>query len=320
MSVLVPMAPINFKVTTMMKKILWQLCVLCVLGVSSTSALADIRVFTCEPELEALVKTLGGDKVTVSVATHAKQDVHHIQARPSLINKVRRADMVVCTGASLEVGWLPVLLKKGANPAVQKAPGLFMAAEHVDLLGQVEVVDRSKGDVHPEGNPHAFQDPNRLLLIAEALAERLAVLDSDNKAYYVNRFADFKGRWLAAIAEWEKKAAPLKGKGVVVHHKSWGYFLNWLGMNMVASIEPLPGIPPTTSHLSKLVKKMESEPAYAIVRAPYTDKKGSLWLSKRTNICVVELAYTVGGSKQALDLFGLFDSMIDQLLEAKDCQ
>ena len=304
----------------MMKKTLLRLCLVCTFGVASSIVLADMRVFTCEPELEALVKELGGDKVSVSVATHAKQDVHHIQARPSLINKVRRADMVVCTGASLEVGWLPVLLKKGANPTVQKKPGLFMAAEQVDLLGEVDVVDRSQGDVHPEGNPHAFQDPNRLLLIAEALAERLAVLDSDNNAYYVNRFADFKERWLIAIAEWEKKAAPLKGEGVVVHHKSWEYFLNWLGVNMVASIEPLPGIPPTTRHLSKLVKQMKAEPAYAIVRAPYADKKGSLWLSKRTNICAVELAYTVGGSKQASDLFRLFDSMIDQLLGAKNCQ
>ena len=290
------------------------------LGVLPLTALADLRVFTCEPELEALVKELGGEKVSVSVATHAKQDVHHIQARPSLINKVRRADMVVCTGASLEIGWLPVLLKKGANPKVQVEPGLFMAAEQVELLGAGAVADRSQGDVHPEGNPHAFQDPYRMLSIAEKLAERLALVDADNKAYYLERLSDFKGRWLAAIATWEAKALPLKGQSVVVHHKSWEYFLNWLKIDIAASIEPLPGIPPTTSHLSQLVTQMKATPAYAIIRAPSTTKKGSTWLAKKTGVCAIELAYTVGGSKRASDLFTLFDSMIDQLLGAKQCK
>ena len=297
-----------------------RLCLIFGLGALSSPALADLRVFTCEPELEALVKELGGEKVSVSVATHAKQDVHYIQARPSLINKVRRADMVVCTGASLEVGWLPVLLKKGANPKVQAKPGLFMAAEQVSLLGEGGVADRSQGDVHPEGNPHAFQDPYRMLMIAQKLAERLSDLDSDNKGYYVERFSDFKRRWLEAVATWEAKALPLKGQSVVVHHKSWEYFLNWLEIDIAAAIEPLPGIPPTTSHLSKLVTQMESKPAYAIVRAPFTSKKGSTWLAKKTGICAIELAYTVGGSERASDLFTLFESMIDQLLGAKQCK
>ncbi len=304
----------------MINRILLKLCFVCGLGVLSSSALADMQIFACEPELEALAKELGGDRVSVSVATHAKQDVHYIQARPSLINKVRRADMVVCTGASLEIGWLPVLLKKGANPKVQGEPGLFMAAEQVELIGAGSVADRSQGDVHPEGNPHAFQDPYRMLSIAQKLADRLGVLDSDNKAYYLERFSDFKGRWLKAITNWETKAAPLKGQAVVVHHKSWEYFFNWLGIDMVASIEPLPGIPPTSSHLSQLVTQMESKPAYAIVRAPFTNKKGSVWLAKRTGICEVELAYTVGGSQQTTDLFTLFDSMIDQLLGAEQCK
>lgn len=303
----------------MIKRMLLRLCFVCGLVGLSQPVFADMQVFTCEPELEALVKTLGGEKVSVSVATNAKQDVHYIQARPSLINKVRRADMVVCTGASLEVGWLPVLLKKGANPKVMDKPGLFMAAEQVTLLGAGAVADRSQGDVHPEGNPHAFQDPYRLLTIAEKLSERLALLDKENEAYYLERFSDFKKRWLAAIDKWEAKAAPLKGLAVVVHHKSWEYFLNWLGVTIAEAIEPLPGIPPSSSHLSKLVTQMESKPAYAIVRSPFTDKKGSLWLAKRTGICAVELAYTVGGNKQASDLFTLFDSMIDQLLEVKQC-
>ena len=297
-----------------------RLCFVFGLCVLSSSALAEMRIFACEPELEALVKALGGEKVSVSVATHAKQDVHHIQARPSLINKVRRADMVVCTGASLEVGWLPVLLKKGANPDVLEKPGLFMAAEQVELLDEGGIADRSQGDVHPEGNPHAFQDPYRLLLIAEKLAERLAVLDSDNKTYYLGRFSEFKGRWLTAIANWEAKAVSLKGQSVVVHHKSWEYFLNWLGIGMAASIEPFPGIPPSTRHLSKLVTQMESKPAYAIVRAPFSSKSGSEWLAKKTGICAIELSYTVGGSERASDLFTLFDSMIDQLLGAKQCK
>ncbi|MBV1882008.1 MAG: zinc ABC transporter substrate-binding protein [Pseudomonadales bacterium] len=282
-------------------------------------SLAELQVFACEPELESLVQELGGELVTTYVATHAKQDVHHIQARPSLINRVRRADLVLCTGASLEVGWLPVLLQKGANPKVQKEPGLFLAANQVERLDVGQKADRSQGDVHPEGNPHVMLDPRKVLPIAELLTQRLGLLDPRHQETYQANFERFKQRWLNAITRWNELAKPLRGKPVVVHHQSWVYLLNWLGMELVATLEPLPGIPPSTSHLSKLIKQMAQAPAYTIIRSPFADKKGSQWLSKKTGICAIELPFTVGGNSDANDLFGLFDSTIALLINAKSC-
>ncbi len=283
-------------------------------------AVAELQVFTCEPELESLAQTLGGDLVETYSATHAKQDVHHIQARPSLINRVRRADLVLCTGASLEIGWLPVLLQKGANPKVQKEPGLFYAADYAEKLNAGQKADRSQGDIHPEGNPHILLDPRNVLLVADQLTKRFQLLDPSNATTYQRNLDVFTQRWRSAISRWTADAASLKGKSVVAHHKSWLYLLNWLGMNLVATLEPLPGIPPSTRHLSGLLKQMNQAPAYAIIRSPSADKKGSQWLAKKTQICAIELPFTVGGNKAATDLFHLFDSTIELLINADDCK
>jgi len=278
---------------------------------------ADLEIFACEPEWEALAQELGGDKIEVSSATNALQDPHYIQARPSLISKVRRAELLVCSGAQLEIGWLPMLLKKGNNPKVQPgSDGFLEASQYVKKLDIAESVDRSQGDVHPQGNPHIQTDPRNILLVAEVLSKRLAELDPPNAALYEQRMADFRQRWTAAVAGWDKRAAPLKGKRVIAHHKSWVYLENWLGLDEVATLEPLPGIPPTASHLSGLLKQFGDKGADFIIRAPYQSDKPSEWLSERTGIPAVMLPSTVGGSDQASDLFKWFDDIIDRLLGA----
>lgn len=278
---------------------------------------ADLRIFACEPEWEALARELGGEKVDVSSATNALQDPHYIQARPSLISKVRRADLLICSGAQLEIGWLPMLLKKGNNPKVMPgSEGFLEASQFVKRLDVAESVDRSQGDVHPQGNPHIQTDPRNMLLVAEALSKRLAELDPANADSYQNRMADFRERWTAAIAEWDKRAAVLRGKRVIAHHKSWVYLENWLGLVEVATLEPLPGIPPTASHLSNLVQQFGHKGADFIIRAPYQSDKPSEWLSERTGIPAVMLPSTVGGSEQATDLFSWFDDIINRLLTA----
>jgi len=278
-------------------------------------AQAKLHVFACEPEWGSLVHELAGDKVDVDVGTSALQDVHVVEAKPSLIAKVRAADLVVCTGAELEVGWLPMLVQQSGNPKVAAgAPGSFMAAQQVKLLEKPTALDRAAGDVHPDGNPHINLDPRRLLIVARRLDDRLMQLDPSNAAVYKQRGADFEKRWLAAMSKWSTEAAPLRGRKVVVHHISWIYLWDWLGIQQIGALEPKPGVPPTSGHLASLIDTTKSNNTLAIVRAAYQDPKPADWLAERTGVPAVTLPYTVGGDAQSKDLFGMFDSTISKLL------
>jgi zinc/manganese transport system substrate-binding protein len=275
-----------------------------------------LDVFACEPEWGSLLHELAGDAIQVDVGTSALQDVHVIEAKPSLIAKVRRADLVVCTGAELEIGWLPQLIRQAGNPKVASGPGYFLASEQITTLEKPTKLDRSEGDIHPGGNPHFQLDPYRILAIARTLDARLAELDPGHAGVFQQRLADFTTRWQAAIKTWEAKAAPLKGRKVVVHHWSWIYLLTWLGMEQIGALEPKPGVPPTSSHLASLVDLTKSSHTLAILRAAYQDPKPGDWLAEQTGVPAVTLPFTVGGDDKARDLFGLFDSTIDKLLAA----
>lgn len=291
--------------------------VLITLCLAPLFARAELDVFTCEPEWAALAKEIGGDLVDAESATTALQDPHYIQARPSLIADVRNADLLVCSGAQLEIGWLPVLLRKSNNPDVMPGnPGYFEASLFVQRLGETSGVDRAQGDIHPQGNPHVQTNPHNVSLIARALSERMAELDPENADAYRRGFEDFKTRFDAAIAGWEQRAAPLEGLRVITHHKSWIYLEDWLGLEEVANLEPVPGLPPTAGHLSTLVSRFGNSGADVIIRAPYQDDRASEWLMQRTGIPAVVLPLTVGGTEEATDLFALYDDIIDRLLEA----
>lgn len=278
---------------------------------------AGLRIFACEPEWAALLDELAGDAVAVDVAITAMQDVHVIEAKPSLIAKMRRADLLVCTGAELEIGWLPQLIRQSGNNRVTAGAGSFFAAAQVTTLERPAVLDRAAGDVHPDGNPHVQMDPRRLLVIAQRLGARLAELDPGNAALYRQRLADFQTRWLAALARWQQQAEPLRGRNVVVHHISWVYLWDWLGVNQVGALEPRPGVPPTSGQLAALIDATRSNNTLAIVHAAYQDGKPAQWLSGRTGVPVVTLPFTVGGDAQSVDLFTLFDSTIEKLLKAQ---
>ncbi|MGH8194527.1 MAG: metal ABC transporter substrate-binding protein [Woeseiaceae bacterium] len=292
----------------------YTLLVLCSVPLVSR---ADLEVFACEPEWTALAVEIGGDLVEADSATTALQDPHYIQARPSLIARVRNADLLICSGAQLEIGWLPVLLQKANNRDVMPGnPGYFEASLYVQRLGETSSVDRAQGDIHPQGNPHVQTSPHNVSLIAKALSERMAELDPDNAATYQGGYQDFDARFDKAIAEWEARAAPLKGKRVITHHKSWIYLERWLGLKEVANLEPIPGLPPTAGHLSNLVSRFGEGGADVIIRAPYQDERASGWLKDRTGIPAVLLPLTVGGTEEATDLFTLYDDIINRLLEA----
>jgi zinc/manganese transport system substrate-binding protein len=279
-------------------------------------AFATLNVFATVPEWGALVAELGGDKVKIYVATNALQDPHHVEAKPSLIARARSADLVVATGAELEIGWLPLVTQQAGNPAIQPGkPGYFEAAPFVTLLDKPTRLDRAEGDVHPGGDPHIQTDPRNIARVAGPLAQRLAEIDPENAAYYQARYKAFAERWTAAIANWEKQAAPLRGTPVVVQHKAFTYLIAWIGLKEVAALEPKPGVEPTTAHLSEVLATLQKQPAKMVLRAAYQSDRASQWIAERTKIAVVTLPFTVGGDDAAKDLFGLFDDTIARLIK-----
>ena len=285
------------------------------LCLAAPPALAALNVFACEPEWGALAKELVGDKGSVYVATTALQDPHRVEARPSLIARARSADLLVCTGAELEIGWLPLVQSQSGNSRIQQGqPGNFEAARQLALIEVPQRVDRSMGDVHASGNPHVHLDPRNIAKVASALAERMAQIDRAEAAHYQSRAKDFLSRWAQASARWEKDGAPLKGLSVVVYHRDLSYLLGWLGMREAGSLEPKPGIPPSTAHLTELVARLAKEPPKAIIRSAYNDPRPAEWLSERTKVAIVLIPYTVGGTDKAKDLFGLYDETITRLL------
>ena len=280
-------------------------------------AQAALRVFACEPEWAALAQELGGELVEATSATNALQDPHQIQAKPSLIARVRNADLVVCTGAELEIGWLPPLLQQSGNAKVQPGqPGNLAAADFVRKLELPTQLDRSQGDVHAAGNPHIQTDPRNIAAVATALSARLQQIDAPHAAQYAKRQADFTQRWQQAMAQWSTRAAPLKGVAVVSQHKGFVYLYDWLGLKEVAVLEPKPGVEPTVSHLQGVLAMLKAQPARMVIFAAYQDPRASEWLSKNAGIPVVKLPFTVGGSDGAKDLFGLFDDTLARLTAA----
>ena len=278
---------------------------------------AAVRVLATTADWGALTKELGGDRVDVYTATTAMQDVHRVEAKPSLVARARTADLLVSNGAELEVGWLPVLLQESGNPKIQRgAPGYFEATSAITLIEVPMKLDRAMGDIHPYGNPHIQLDPRNVAAVAKALTAKLSAVDPAGADYYASRGADFGKRWNEAIARWQARAAPLKDVPLVIMHRDQAYLCRWLGLRELAAIEPKPGVPPSAGYLGQLVTKLAATPPKMILINAYNDPKAAKWLAERVHAPVVVLPYSVGGSPVAKDLFGLFDDTIDKLLGA----
>ena len=283
---------------------------------ASFSAAAALQVFACEPEWAALASEIAGDKVKTFSATHARQDPHFIKARPSLLSKVRKADMIVCSGADLEVGWLPLLLERASADVQEGAVGNLMAYQYVPVLEIPTVIDRSLGDIHPDGNPHVHLDPRNLLRVGKELANRLALIDEGNAGYYQAGFKNFETKFIQAIKRWREEGKELQGMQVMTKHKSLSYLIDFLRMDEVATLEPRPGLPPTSSHLNKVLKKVEANNVRAIIRAPYESDRGVDWITSKTGVIDLVLPYTIGGDEPSGDLIALFDRSISMLKSA----
>jgi len=293
------------------KPALFALCL-----IIANACQAKLSVFTCEPEWASLVREISADELNVFSATTAFQDPHHLQARPSLIARVRRADLLVCTGADLEVGWLPLLLRRAGNTKLRNGlPGYFMAADYVRKLEIPTRIDRADGDIHPQGNPHIHLDPRNITRISKALSAVLIQLDPKNEDSYARALESFLEKWSKAGTSWRNKTERLKGIKVVSHHRSFSYFINWSGMSLLDTIEPKPGISPSSSHLSELLQKINTENPAFVLRTPFADPKPSEWLADKTGITAVGLPYTVGDNHSATDLFQLYEISLNMLLD-----
>ncbi len=253
--------------------------VLC-FGLLSIHSAHATTIFACEPEWASLAQEIGDDNVTIKSATTAQQDVHHIQAKPSLLAAMRQADMVFCTGAELEIGWLPIIITQAGNSKVQPGnEGWFMASDYVQRLEVPTRLDRANGDVHPLGNPHIQTDPRNIALVAKALAQRLQQIDPTHAMAYQSRYTNFTLRWQNAMTRWQKEIVALRGQPIAVQHSSWAYLLNWTGLTVVTALEPKPGIPPTSSYLAQVLAKVQAKPVKAVIYAAYESDSAATWLS-----------------------------------------
>lgn len=278
---------------------------------------ASLKIFACEPEWAALSTEIGGKLVNVYAATTGGQDPHQIQARPSLIAKARAADLAVCTGAELEIAWMPQVARQAANPKIQPgADGYFETTSVIALRDAPASLDRAQGDLHAAGNPHIQTDPRNMLVVAKALAARFSALDPENAAAYQSGYADFETRWKAALVKWEAEAAPLRGTPIAVQHKSWVYMIDWLGLDEVIALEPKPGVPPSSGYLAQVLDTLKQEPVKFIIRAAYEDPRSSEFVSERAGALAVMLPFTIGGTDDAKDLFSLYDDTINLMLKA----
>jgi len=283
----------------------------------ATPASAGLKVFATLPEWGALAQIIGGNDVDVFVATHARQDPHHVDARPSLIARARSADLVVANGAELEIGWLPVVLRSAGNAAtVPGRRGYFEAAAQVPLLEIPARLDRADGDVHASGNPHIGLDPRRLLTVGEALTGRMAALDPANASAYHANWQGFATRWQAAIDAWAAEAAPLQGAAIVVHHTAYPYLADWLGLKRLGALEPKPGVAPTSAHLAGLRTQMAGTPVRAILRPPYTSEAPDQWLAEATGVPVLNAPIAPAEASEQ-GLIDWYAGIVSGLVEAR---
>ena len=293
-----------------------SLCALSALALAAPAAALD--VVTTTEGLAALAREVGGDRVKVESLSRGTQDPHFLDANPTLAVKLRRAALLVDVGLELEAGWLPPLVNQARNAAIQPGgKGRLTAASAVQVLdAPTGPVDRGQGDLHPGGNPHFLSDPRRAEAVAAALAARLAALDPPNAPVYEGRLADFRRRLGEARGRWEAALAPLRGKAVVTHHRTLGYFLDWAGLRSAGELEPKPGTPPPPSHVAALVQVAKAQGVRAILVEAWYDRRPADLLAQHTGAKVVALPGDVGGDPAAKDWFAYEDLVVRRVVEA----
>lgn len=279
---------------------------------------AKLKVVTTIPDFAALAQEVGGDLIEVTSLARGDQDPHYLEPKPSYALTLNKADLLIEAGLELEVGWLPVLLTQARNPRIQFGqPGHLNAATGIRILEIPQGrIDRSLGDVHPNGNPHYWLNPNNGLIIARNVAARLSELDPANASQYEQNFASYSTRLAKKITVWEGELAVLKGKKIITYHKSFSYFVDWSGLEVVGLIEPKPGIPPSPSHILGLIEKIKSEKISLLITENYYNPKPSRELSQKTGAKLLLLPTSVGGETAIKTYDDLFETLVKRMKES----
>jgi zinc/manganese transport system substrate-binding protein len=289
-------------------------------GPPPARAAGKIQIMTATSDLAALAQEVGGDKVDAESIARGYQDPHFVDAKPSFLLKLKRADLLIVVGLELEIGWLPPLITQSTNPKIQVGgPGYFDASRFAKILeiptGQVT---RAEGDVHPLGNPHYWLDPENGLRIAKGIADKLSEMHPGDAAYFAQRYSDFEKRLKDADQKWLSQMAPYKDRKIVTYHRSWPNFAEHFHLNVVGYVEPRPGIPPSPQHTVELIQQMKRDNVKVIVVEPYFDLKTPNAIARETGGQVLVLPPSVGGEKEIKDYFSLFDYDIAKLKQAFD--
>ena len=301
----------------MKKRVLGILAVM-MLALSPLGAASKINVVTTTEDLAALAREVGGDKVEVQSIARGYQDPHFVEAKPSFLLLLRRADLLAVVGLELERGWLPPLLAQCGNPRIQvAAAGYFDASQQAEILERpTGEITRAMGDVHPLGNPHYWLDPQNGRRIAKAIADRLGQLRPADAAYFQQQYEAFSQRLAEAEQRWDAMMKPYAGRKVVTYHRSWPNFLRRFKLVSIGEVEPRPGIPPSPSHTISLIALMKREGAKEILVEPYFDLRTPKSIGSATGAEVIVLLPSVGGEKEASDYIKLFDYDLRLLIKA----
>ncbi|HYL92280.1 MAG TPA: metal ABC transporter substrate-binding protein [Alphaproteobacteria bacterium] len=277
-----------------------------------------LKVITTLTDLASLTQEVGGDKVEVEALAKGYQDPHFVDPKPSFLLKLRNADLLVSVGLELEIGWLPPLITQSGNARIQPgAQGYLDASQFAEILEIPQgKVDRSLGDVHAQGNPHYWLDPDNGRRVARGIAGKMGELDPENAAYFQQRYQDFSKRLSEAEKKWDQDMAPYRGRKIVTYHRSWPNFAKRFGLDVVGYVEPRPGIPPTPSHTIELVNMMKRENVKLMLIEPYFDLKTPNSVASMTNGRVVQIMPSVGGKPEITDYFKLFDYDIRLIAQA----
>ena len=261
-----------------------------------------------------IAQRIGKDRVEVVSLARGDYDPHFIIPKPSYIAKVRTADLLIINGAQLEIGWLPQIIRQANNGTVQPGErGFLDLSMHIHLIDVPTSVSRELGDVHPDGNPHFFLDPDNTLIIAKTIAERLSELDPDNQTFYEQNEKEFDTLWQEKMKGWEAALQPLKGTKVIEYHKIFDYFFKRFGFQLVGTIEPLPGIPPTTRHIAEVEELVKREGVKFILQDVYNPQDASQYLSRKLNVKLIILPHDVGSVREADNVFSVFDVIVRRL-------
>jgi zinc/manganese transport system substrate-binding protein len=284
------------------------------IAATAASASAQIRVVATTPDLASVAKEIGGDKVSVVALAKPTEDPHYVDAKPSHIVTLNRADALIEGGAELELGWLPPLLENSRNSKISAgAPGRIVASEGIKLLEIPTSFDRSKGDVHSLGNPHFMIDPVNVKIIARNIANHLAQIDPKNAATYNGNLGRFNTKLDAKFADWQKQLAPYRGARIVTYHKDFIYLADRFGLNIVDELEPKPGIAPSPAHLAQVIIKMKATNAKVILVQPFQNRRTAETVARQTGAAVLDVPQQPGAALNTASYFDLMDNLVRTL-------